>query len=295
MKSNDFSAYLTKNKILISDGATGSNLIQRGLKSGMSAEHWVLEKPNNIKQLHLDFISAGANIILTCTFGASEIRLSQAGLDEKFVKINKNAVEIAKEAVNDKSVLVAGSIGPLGHMLKPLGILEYHEAEGQYAKQAKLLSNSGVDIIVIETQFDLNEAKAAINGVKSVSDTALICSFSFDRGTKTMMGVSPTNFAESMQGLELSALGINCGKSLENNLESLKELAACTDLPIWFKPNAGLPIINESGNPEYSVTPKGMAGYVSEWAKSGASIIGGCCGTSPAHLSAIANSAYSLN
>jgi 5-methyltetrahydrofolate--homocysteine methyltransferase len=294
MNSNDFSIYLTKKIILISDGATGTNLIQRGLKSGLSAENWVLDKPDNIKQLHIDFINAGANIILTSTFGASEIRLKQSGLEGYFIDINQKAVQIAKDAVADKSVLIAGSIGPLGQMLKPLGALEYDEARSQYALQAEILVKSGVDIIVVETQFDLNEAKAAIEGIKSISNIALICSFSFDRGTKTMMGVSPTSFAASMAGLELSALGINCGKSLENNLESLYELSNNTDLPIWFKPNAGLPKITADGNPEYSVSPKEMAENVSTWVKSGASIIGGCCGTSPDHLSAIANSIYPL-
>jgi 5-methyltetrahydrofolate--homocysteine methyltransferase len=294
MNSNDFANYLTKNKFLVSDGATGTNLIQRGLENGLSAEHWVLEKPDNIKQLHIDFINAGANIILTSTFGASKIRLKQLGLEDNFANINKKAVQIAKQAVGDKSVLIAGSIGPLGHMLKPLGTLEYDEAKKHYAVQADLLIKSGVDILVVETQFDLKEANAAIEGIRLNSNIALICSFSFDRGIKTMMGVSPTNFAKSMSGLELSALGINCGKSLENNQKCLYELSNNTDLPIWFKPNAGLPKINDDGNPKYSVSPTGMAENVASWINIGASIIGGCCGTSPDHLRAISNSLLPL-
>ena len=294
MNSNDFANYMTKNKFLVSDGATGTNLIKRGLENGLSAEHWVLEKPDNIKQLHLDFINAGANIILTSTFGASKIRLKQVGLEDNFININKKAVQIAKQAVGDKSVLIAGSIGPLGHMLKPLGTLEYDEAKKHYAVQADLLIKSGVDILVVETQFDLKEANAAIEGIRLNSNIALICSFSFDRGIKTMMGVSPANFAKSMSGLELSALGINCGKSLENNQKCLYELSNNTDLPIWFKPNAGLPKINDDGNPEYGVSPTGMAKNVASWINIGASIIGGCCGTSPDHLRAIADSILPL-
>ncbi|MDO9546731.1 MAG: homocysteine S-methyltransferase family protein [Pelolinea sp.] len=290
MNSKEFSNLLLKNKFLVSDGATGSNLIQRGLERGSSAEHWVLEHPEKIKQLHMDFIDAGAEIILTSTFGASEIRLTQSGLEENFMLINKNAVSLAKEAIKNSNVLVAGSIGPLGQMLKPFGILDFQEAEDQYAKQADILSCSGVDIIVIETQFDLNEAKAAISGVRSVCDIALICSFSFDRGVKTMMGVSPTTFFEEMKEMELSAFGINCGKSLQDNLEALKELADATDAPVWFKPNAGLPKIDAYGNPEYDVSPGKMAENVATWIEAGASIIGGCCGTTPDHLKAISAS-----
>jgi 5-methyltetrahydrofolate--homocysteine methyltransferase len=288
MNSKEFSNLIKKNKILISDGATGSNLIHRGLERGSSAEHWVLEHPEKIKQLHIDFINAGADIILSSTFGASEIRLSQSGLEDKFETINQNAVGLAKEATKNSNVLVAGSVGPLGQMLKPFGTLDFQEAEDQYAKQANVLFNAGVDILVIETQFDINEALASINGVRSVCDTALICSFSFDRGTKTMMGVSPTSFAKSMEEFSLSALGINCGKSLEDNFEVLKELTDVTNTPLWFKPNAGLPKIDTSGNPEYDVSPEIMAGNVPAWVEAGASFIGGCCGTTPEHLEAIA-------
>ena len=141
--------------------------------------------------------------------------------------------------------------------------------------------------MVVETQFDLAEAGAAVRGAQAVSDLPLIVSFSFDRGTRSMMGVSPSHFAKQMNGLGLTALGINCGKSLEDNLNALKELADASDLPIWFKPNAGLPQLDEDGHPVYDVTPEIMAAQVLSWVDAGARIIGGCCGTSPEHLKAI--------
>ena len=136
----------------------------------------------------------------------------------------------------------------------------------------------------------MNEAKAAINGVREFSDIALICSFSFDRGTKTMMGVSPAKFADEVSGFDLAALGINCGKSLQDNLACLKELNASTDLPIWFKPNAGLPELDATGKATYTVSPQEMGSHVKDWIANGAKIIGGCCGTSPEHLKSIAAS-----
>ena len=289
MDSQDFSNLLIDKIIVISDGATGTNLIQRGLKRGVTAENWVIDNPEKIKKLHLDFIEAGAEIILTSTFGGSEIRLEQSGLRDEYKQVNHAAVTLAKEAVKNTNVLIAGSIGPLGQMLKPFGTLEIREAENYYARQATALCAAGVDIIVIETQFDLIEAKAAINGVKSSCQQALVCSFSFDRGVKTMMGVSPSSFAKEVEGLGLSAIGINCGKSLADNFNALKELSSATSAPIWFKPNAGLPYLDESGEPKYDITPGQMAEKAVEWIESGARIIGGCCGTSPEHLKAIAN------
>ena len=289
MNSHEFSDLLSKKKIIVADGATGTNLFQRGLERGVTAEDWVIDNPEKIKKLHLDFIEAGAEIILTSTFGGSEIRLEQSGLRDKYEQVNHAAVTLAKEAVKNTRVIVAGSMGPLGQMIKPLGTLEIRKAESYYARQASVLCAAGVDIIVIETQFDLTEAKAAINGVKSSCQQALVCSFSFDRGVKTMMGVSPSSFVKEVGGLGLSAIGINCGKSLNDNSNALKELSNSTEIPIWFKPNAGLPHLDEDGNPTYDITPGQMAENVASWIESGARIIGGCCGTTPEHLKAIAN------
>jgi len=285
----EFSDFIIEKKVIVSDGATGTNLIQRGLEQGVTAENWVLEKPEKIKNLYLDFIKAGSEIILTSTFGASEIRLEQSGLRSKYQQVNQVAVTLAKEATKNTDVLVAGSIGPLGQMLEPFGTLEISEAEGYYARQAAVLCTSGVDIIVIETQFDLNEAIAAISGVKSTCDQALVCSFSFDRGVKTMMGVGPSSFAKEMEGLGISAIGINCGKSLDDNYIVLNELSNATDIPIWFKPNAGLPHLDKSGQAAYDITPEQMAKNIPNWINAGARIIGGCCGTTPEHLKAMAN------
>ncbi len=287
MNANNFTAILKDKKLLVSDGATGTNLIQRGLPQGTTAEEWVLDKPEKILQLHQDFIDAGSDLILTSTFGGSKIRLEQSGLADRFTEVNSKAVALAKEAALNSNILVAGSIGPLGHMLKPLGPLEEKDAEIFYREQAKILVESGVDILVVETQFDLAEASIGVNAALASGNLPVVCSFSFDRGTKTMMGVSPAKFAHVIGKSGVTALGINCGKSLDDNLNALKELANSTDLPIWFKPNAGLPKLTDDGKPFYNVTPEIMASRVESWIEAGAKIIGGCCGTTPAHLKAI--------
>ncbi len=289
MPKNKFVDLLESKKYLVSDGATGSNLQQRGLDKGKAAEMWVLENPEAIKQLHLDFINAGSDILLTCTFGANHLRLEHAGLGKKVNEVNTRAVQIAREAIADRAVLVAGSMGPLGQMLKPLGLLDIEDARKIYAEQAQALSAAGANLLVIETQFDINEATAAIQGAQSVCNLPVVCSFSYDRGVKTMMGTSPTKMAQALAQFDLAALGINCGKSLQDNLVCLKELKQITDRPIWFKPNAGLPTVDELGNAVYTTTSADMGDKVADWIAEGASIVGGCCGTSPEHLTAIAS------
>lgn len=276
---------------MVSDGATGTNLFARGLPRGVSAEEWVLEKPEEILALHNDFIESGSDIILTCTFGGSRMRLDHAGLEDRFEEVNGRAVDLALEAAEGTDTLVAGSMGPLGQMLKPFGTLDIEEVQTAYFEQTEVLSKSGVHLILIETQFDINEASSAVLSALNACDLPIICSFSFDRGTKTMMGVSPSDFAKELSTLGVSALGINCGKSLDDNLNALKELSSIANLPIWFKPNAGLPTLDKDGNPTYSVTPEEMGSLAKQWIENGADIIGGCCGTTPEHLRAIASNA----
>jgi 5-methyltetrahydrofolate--homocysteine methyltransferase len=288
--TDDFLNQLSSREILISDGATGTNLQARGLERGLPSEIWVIEKPEMIVRLHNDFIDSGSDILLTSTFGANRYRISSS-LAEQVNEVNQLAVGLARQAIEDRDIFIAGSIGPLGKLLDPYGPLSYGDALSAYNEQATALDQAGVDLIVIETQFDINEARAAIEAVRSVSNLPLVCSFSFDRGKHTMMGVSPTNIAEELADSGIDIIGINCGRSLEDNVKALEELRQVTDLPIWFKPNAGLPVMDESGNTNYTVTPQEMGKAAEIWIDFGANIIGGCCGTTPEHLKYIAATA----
>jgi 5-methyltetrahydrofolate--homocysteine methyltransferase len=284
---------LAAGEVLISDGATGTNLQQQGLPVGAAAEAWVLDNPEGIRSLNRAFIEAGSDILLTCTFGGTKLRLSASNLTEKFELINRKAVEITQEAAQGQGVLVAGSIGPTGHMLAPLGTVSVEEAEENFREQAQLLIESGVDLIVIETQFDINEALAAVRGVRDIDPKIpLVCSFSYDRGVRTMMGVKPSGMAADIGAAAVDILGVNCGRSLDENLQVLTRLREATEKPIWFKPNAGMPETDEEGKPTYSVTPEEMGSLVPAWLEAGAQILGGCCGTSPAHLEAIAKAVH---
>jgi 5-methyltetrahydrofolate--homocysteine methyltransferase len=287
--SKDLLARLAAGEVFVTDGATGTNLQKMGLPVGASAEVWVLDNPEAIQSLNRAFIAVGADLVLTCTFGGTRARLESSGLADQFEVVNRKAVELTRSAAAGTGVLVAGSIGPTGQMLAPMGTLTVDAAEADFAAQAQILCESGVDLIVVETQFDLNEAGAAVSAVRSVDgEIPLVCSFSYDRGTRTMMGVGPEAMAEAIGALDVDVLGINCGRSLDENAQALEQLRRATDKPIWFKPNAGMPEMDEDGKPTYSVTPEEMGAMAPDWVAAGAQFVGGCCGTSPDHLAEIA-------
>jgi 5-methyltetrahydrofolate--homocysteine methyltransferase len=179
-------------------------------------------------------------------------------------------------------------------MVAPLGTLSEEDAQAEYSAQARLLAEAGVDLLVIETQFDLVEASAALRGVRSVCSLPVVVYFRYDRGTRSMMGVKPAQMAQTFFGLGVAALGINCGRSLEDNLKALGELRAATTLPLWFKPNAGLPKSDPDGKTYFDVAPETMGAAAPAWVNAGAALVGGCCGTSPQHLAAIARAVKAL-
>jgi 5-methyltetrahydrofolate--homocysteine methyltransferase len=288
MPQSPFLEKLMLGKPLVLDGATGTNLQTRGLPTGTPSDLWVMDNPEAVEGLHHDFVVAGSDLILTNTFGSSRIHLGHAGLADRFEQTNRRAVELARKAAAPAGVLVGGSMGPLGEMIEPLGSLSEAAAQAEYAAQARLLAEAGVDVLVVETQFDLTEARAALRGIRAVTDLPVVVSFSYDRGVRTMMGVKPLQMAQTFNELGVVALGINCGKSLEDNLKVLTELRTATGLPVWFKPNAGLPQADQEGKISYSVTPEAMGEQVASWLAAGANLVGGCCGTSPNHLRAIA-------
>jgi 5-methyltetrahydrofolate--homocysteine methyltransferase len=288
MSSKSFLSELHQGNILIADGATGTNLQSRGLPPGVPPDEWVFDNPQAIQQLHSDFVAAGSDIILTCTFGATSLRLRGSKYEGQAVELNKRAAELARAAAEEANVLVGGSLGPVGGLIKPFGPLSPEEIFDAYAEQARALTEAGVDLLVIETQFALEEAIAALDGALQNSYLPVVVSFSYDSGTRTMMGVKPTQVVTTFKSRGVAALGANCGKSLETMEKVIKEMvAAQPGVPIWAKPNAGLPVPG-AVPARYDMTPEQMGEAAVRLAHAGAQVIGGCCGTAPELLRAIA-------
>lgn len=278
-------------EILVADGATGTNLQKIGLVSGQSPESWVLEQPEKILALASSFVEAGSDIILTCTFGGTRLRLRESPLADSVLEINHRAAEIAQKAASRRlGVLVGGSLGPTGLLMKPYGPLTPEEAAVAFEEQTKSLTETGVDLLVIETQFALEEAKAALDGVRRVTDLPVIVSFSYDRGVRTMMGVKPSQVTSTFLDLGASVIGANCGTTLENMEKILQEYhTAVPKAILWAKPNAGLPELGVDNQAVYKITPGEMGEYAIKFIAAGARIVGGCCGSTPEHIAGIAH------
>lgn len=295
MSTKSFLQRIQAGEVLISDGATGTNLLARGLPRGVVSEAWLFEKPDAIIELHRDFLQAGADILLTNTFGASPLRLEAVSLAQSIKMVNQRAVYLARQAAENssKQVFIGGSIGPCGQLLKPFGPLTEEQVYQSYLEHAKELLEAGVDLVVLETQFDIKEALLAVKAVRDISDSIpLVCSFSYDRGVHTMMGVTATKMVQAFGELHVDLMGINCGHSLDHNRQVLSELRKATELPIWFKPNAGLPKVDQQGTTYYDLSPQEMGEQATEWVKAGAVVVGGCCGTTPQHLARIAQAVH---
>jgi methionine synthase I (cobalamin-dependent) len=282
-----FVELVAERPVLLADGATGTNYQNMGIEPGVAPEEWVVDAPEKVQELHRRFVEAGSNLVLTCSFGGSSLRLADEALHGRAVEVNRRAAELAREAVGD-DVLVAGSLGPTGHLTEPLGPLTHDLAVATYAEQARSLADGGVDLLVLETFFSLDEGLWALEGIKSASDLPLVVSYSFDQGTKTMMGLTPTQVVEAFAPLGIAAIGANCGKSLADTDLIVDELVAAADgLPLWVKPNAGVPrMVGDSVI--YDAGPDDLAAHVRGYVDRGARIVGGCCGSTPEHIAAIA-------
>lgn len=285
-RSEALLARLRNGQGILADGATGTMLQANGLEMGRVPETWLFERPDEIRALHQAYIDAGSDLILTCSFGGTRYRLESNGLAGQVREVNRRAAELAREVAGD-SVFVAGDMGPTGQLLVPLGTLAYEDAVEAYAEQATGLAEGGADLLLIETMSDLAEAKASIEGSRRASSLPIICSFSFDSHGRTMMGVRPAQVAREIGPL-VEAIGANCGRDPSEYIEFVQAMRqAAPDTILWAKPNAGLPRVEED-TVVYDASPEDMADVALQLRAAGVQIIGGCCGTTPAHLAAMA-------
>lgn len=282
---------LAQNRVLIHDGATGTFLQQFGLPLHQAPEAWVLENPAAVFAAAEAYVNAGADLVLTCTFGGTQARLQETKLADHAHEINLNAAQIAKEAAKDRA-LVAGSIGPLGRLQLILGGMTYTEAVDQFAAQAESLAFGGVDAFQIESFSDLQEIQAAIEGVRQVSDLPIIASMSFDTQGKTLTGITPTVAAKELSRLGASVIGANCGHGPWDMASIIRAMHTAVPTAILLaKPNAGIPELID-GSPSYAIEPARFALLGRDWVRAGARIVGGCCGSTPKFIQALRNELF---
>ena len=279
---------LDSKRVAIADGAWGTQLSVHGLEPGEAPESWVIHQPDAVRGVAQSYVDAGAEIVLTDTFGGSRFKLAKCQLDDRVEEINRNAVELSKDAAGD-TALVFASIGPTGEFMEPLGTVSEEEMTEVFAEQIRALVAGGTDGLLIETMTDLGEARAALRAATDQFDGPVVSSMTFDRGPggyATMMGVKPEQAAEELEHAGAAVVGSNCGHGIANMIEVIELMANATDLPIWAKPNAGMPEL-VSGRTVFNESPEQMAEHFEALVAAGARIIGGCCGTTPEHISVL--------
>jgi methionine synthase I (cobalamin-dependent) len=286
IKTDRLAALLAQRPWLLADGATGSNLFERGLQSGDAPELWNVEHPERIAQLHRAFVEAGADILLTNSFGGTRHRLKLHKAEHRVAELNAAAARIARSEADraGRQVLVGGSMGPTGEILAPLGPLSLSDAAEAFAEQAVALAHGGADILWVETMSSIEETEAAIAGARSTG-LPVIATLSFDTNGRTMMGITPAELAALHAKHQLAACGSNCGTGPAELVACIVNLATAAGPSVILvaKANCGIPQFVD-GAIQFNGTPELMAEYARLSLDSGARIIGGCCGTTPQHL-----------
>jgi 5-methyltetrahydrofolate--homocysteine methyltransferase len=281
---------LSRKPVLLADGATGTNLFEAGLVAGDAPDLWNLERPEAIMRLYRSFVEAGADIILTNTFGATRHRLKLHNAHDRVFEVNKRGAELAREVADAaaRPVVVAGSMGPTGELFEPLGALTEADAVAAFTAQAEGLKAGGADVCWIETMSAVEEIRAAARGAIAAG-MAYTATASFDTAGRTMMGLTPADLPTIFADLpeQPLAMGANCGVGASDLLYSLLQMSEANPGPAFIaKANAGIPQFRGE-HIHYSGTPELMADYARLAVDAGARIVGGCCGTTPAHLAAM--------
>lgn len=287
-----FRERLKDNRLIVCDGAMGTMFYQRGVFINKNFDQLNLAQPELVKDLHREYIVAGAEIIETNTFGANPVKLKAHGLAEQVEQINRVGAELAREVAGSE-VLVAGSIGPLGLKIEPLGPTSYAEAQAFFAQQVAALLAGGVDLFILETFTHVKELTQAVQAVRKQSDLPIIASMTVDEEGHTLLGMRPEVFTPLLDALEIDAIGLNCSVGPKVMLDVIQLIQDYTDKPLAAQPNAGHPRIYQDRT-IYMCSPEYMASYARKLIKAGVQILGGCCGTTPEHIREIRRSVQAL-
>jgi 5-methyltetrahydrofolate--homocysteine methyltransferase len=283
-----------KRKVVLMDGAMGSMIIASGMREGETPESWMLENPSKQIVIHTAYIEAGAEVIQTNTFGASRLKLeaSDAGKRIDPVAFNRKAVELARRALREHGAtdrFIAGDVGPSGRFFPPVGQLTAEEAAANFTEQIGALVEAGVDLILIETMYDLREAIEATRAARKATDKPVIAEMTLEKRPKgyfTMMGDTVEKVVEALTAEGADVIGANCTLTSDDMLGLATEFRSLTDIPLVFQPNAGQPVI-ERGRAVYRQAPEDFARDIELIVRAGANAVGGCCGTSPAFIRAV--------
>ena len=270
---------------VVTDGAWGTQLQARGLPIGACPDEGNLTQPEKVGEVAAAYVAAGSRIILTNTFGANRIRLAEFKLADKVVEINRQGAALSKRSAGTRA-LVFASIGPSGKMLVAGDVTE-EELRCAFTEQAQALRDGGADALVIETMAELEEAQIALAAAQTTGLPVVVC-MTFDTGGRTMMGVTPEQAARQFSAAGADVIGSNCGNGISAFIPICQALRAVSDLPIWVKANAGQPECID-GKVVYRISPEEFASHIPSLRAAGAGFIGGCCGTSPAHLRVVVN------
>lgn len=277
---------LEERGVLLLDGAMGTELFRRGLSSGNPPELWNVEEPDRVASVHQAYVDAGSDIVLTNSFGGTSFRLKLHNLHTRVVELNAAAAAVARSVTDaaDRRVLVAGSMGPSGELLVPMGEMTKEQCAAEFALQAQGLAEGGADLIWIETMSDLDEVEAAIRGAQSACDLPIVATLSFDTAGRTMMGVSGLDAVGRLAPLGVAAIGANCGNNLADTEAACVEMRSQgANVHLVAKGNAGIPEW-KGVDLHYSGTPEVMAAYAVRLRDAGVKLIGACCGSEPEHL-----------
>ena len=272
---------LLKRRILVLDGATGTELQKRGMPSGVCPEIWCLENSHIIEGVHSDYRKSGADVVYTCTFGANRIKLGQYGVSN-VVEMNRELALIARDAIGKRG-LVAGDIGPMGQFVKPFGDLDFEEAVDIFKEQVRGLVEGGVDLFIIETMMDIQEARAALIAVKEITDMFTMVTMTYEKDGRTLNGTDPVTALITLQSLGADAVGCNCSTGPAEMIQLIAAMKPYATVPLVAKPNAGMPeLIGDKT--VFNMEPEEFAAYGKEFISRGVNILGGCCGTAPGHI-----------
>lgn len=293
MNKTDFRR-LFDEKILILDGATGTNLMNAGMPLGVCPEKWILEHPQVMVDLQTAYLEAGTDILYAPTFTCNRIKLNEYGLAEKLTLMNSELVKLSQKAVAAAGHgLVAGDITMTGEMLYPMGKLQFEELVDVYKEQIKVLDESGCDLLVVETMMSLAETRAAVIAANEISDLPIIASLTFNEDGRALYGTDPVTAVNVLQNLGVSAIGVNCSTGPDKMVDLVKQMKSIAFIPVFAKPNAGMPELIDDKS-VYRMTPDEFAQDMKMIIEAGANMVGGCCGTRPDHIKALSDMAAQM-